>query len=186
MRSMVRLAGVMACASVVIAMAGCSGSKGNSGDLLRVTPAPSATGNVAYDNQRLQDCTPLPEPTGPADSNLRFDGPCPFTQTQAVLCVNRVDDYYAYVNRDLPQHGQLSALINVEKYKGPGTYTKNSVVFLQVSRAGVLYQWKQEEASLTVTDNGRRVIVGPSSLPALAGGPARGEVRVEGTIACRP
>jgi hypothetical protein len=170
---------------VAILVAGCSSSRGNSADLLSITPNASATANVAYENQPLSDCTPVPEPNPTTESNLRFEGPCAFTQTSAVRCVNKVDDYYAYINRELPDYGQLSALVNVEKYKGPGTYSKNSVVFIQVSRKGVLYEWKQESATLTVTQDANKVIVGASSVPAVAGGPARGSIRVEGTLACR-
>jgi hypothetical protein len=180
-----RLAVIVLCACVGISLAGCSGSRGNAGDLLRVTPNPSASANLAYDSEPLTGCEPLPEQSGPTESDLRFQGPCTFTESQSVQCVNKTDDYYAYVNRQLPDYGQLSALINVEKYKGPGTYTKNSVVFLQVSRKGVLFEWKQESATLTVADNGNKVIVGASSLPPLAGGPARGAARVEGVLVCR-
>ena len=185
MRYQHRLAAIVLCGLVTATVVGCSGSRGSAGDLLSVTPNPSATVDSAYVSRPLTGCDPLPESTGPTESDLRFQGPCTFTESQAVQCVNKTDDYYAYVNRQLPNYGQLSALINVEKYKGPGTYTKNSVVFLQVSREGVLYEWRQESATLTVADNGNKVIVGASSVPAVAGGPARGTARVEGSLACR-
>jgi len=171
---------------VVLPLAGCSSSHGNSPGLLTTTPDPSSRGPVAYDNQPLTGCDPLPDDSaGTALSDLRFAGPCSFTETAPVQCVDKVDDYYAYVTRQLPDYGQLSALINVERYKGPGTYTKNSVVFLQVSRNGTLYEWKQEAATLTVADKGTKVVVDAASVPAVPGNPARGSARVQGTLACR-
>lgn len=180
-----RLAIFLLCGVATLALAGCSSSKGNAADLLQVTPDPSVHGDLAYMSVPLEGCQPLPEPSAPAMSNLRFQGPCSFTQHGAVQCVNKTDDYYAYVNRQLPDYGQFSGLINVEKYKGPGKYTKNSVVMLQVARKGVLYEWKQQSATLTVTENGNQVIVEAANIPAVAGGPARGSARVEGTLTCR-
>jgi len=185
MRQWQRLVAIALCGLATLPLAACSGTKGSAADLLSITPDPSVHGNVAYDNQPLAGCSPLPESAGPTASNLRFQGPCTFTENQAVQCVNKIDDYYAYVNRQLPDYGQLSALINVERYKGPGTYTKNSVVFLQVSHNGVLYEWKQDSATLTVVDNGNKVIVAGASVPALAGNPAHGTAHVDGTLVCR-
>ncbi len=168
-----------------LALSTCGSPQGKASDLLVVTPDASRHGDGGQAQPALADCTPLPEPSDGTASQLRFDGPCSFVETRAVQCVNKTDDYYAYIHRSLPDNAQLSALINVEKYKGPGTYTKNSVVFIQVARQGVLYEWRQESATLTVSDGGNRVAVASGTqVPPLSGNPARGVETAEGTLVC--
>lgn len=167
-----------------LALAACGAPQGKATDLLTITPNASVSGDSSQFQPPLTDCNPAPEATDSTASDLRFDGPCSFVETQGVQCVNRTDDFYAYISRRLPDYAQLSALVNVEKYHGPGTYTKNSVVFVQVARHGVLYEWRQDSATLTVSDGGNKVLVTGTSLPPLSGNPARGVEKVAGTLAC--
>ena len=160
------------------------GGGGKPSDLLVVTPNPKVHATAVAAALKM-NCDVVAETAAKPGTDLRFIGPCVFTESAQVQCVKRVDDFYAYINRDLPNNDRLAAFINVEKFKGPGTYTKNSVVSLQVVHDGQLYIWKQDAATLTVDPGVHSVTVDAATLPASAGTPAAGKELVDGVATCQ-
>jgi hypothetical protein len=130
-----------------LSLAACGSSEGAQPTLLvstpnpRVTPLPTAIGNL--------NCRPLPQP-GPVKSHLTFAGPCSFTQTTAVRCVRKGDDFYAYIERKLPGKARLFTTINVEYYTKPGTYPGLTQVYVEVSSGPNIYSWANRTATATV------------------------------------
>jgi len=175
------LAGILLSAGVLLTA--CS-SGGKTSDLLVVTPDPKSHATAVPVEMHIS-CDVLPEPSAQPSTALTFSGACAFDHTSKAQCVVRVDDFYLYIDRKMANSDRLAAYINVEKYHGPGTYTKNSVVSLQVVHGGQLYIWEQNAATLTVAPDGRSVTVPSATLSPSAGTPAGGIETVDGGAACQ-
>ena len=179
------LLGGLAIASAA-ALTGCGDKPANASDLLVVTPNPNIQVKADLGGQPPVDCKTKPDPAqSHVVSNLTFAGPCAFTEHTVLTCVNKIDDYYVYVSRDLTDGARVGAVINVEKYKGPGKYTHNATIYVQLIRNGTLYEWMDQSGTLSVINDGYKVILPPNKLPAVAGSLARGAETISGVAVCK-
>lgn len=97
---------------------------------------------------RPELCVLPPEDTA-GKSNLVARGPCSFHHEGNVRCRRSVDDFYVAILRKAPGEATLAIYINVETYKGPGSY-KNAQMFLTVQDGKSYYHWSNDSVSIRV------------------------------------
>jgi hypothetical protein len=175
----------------LMTMVSCSSGGGGSTNLLVVTADPNAHSVAALAGGAADpQCSPLPGQAKPkVSSHMTFEGPCHFTEESAARCVKRPDDFYVYLSHNLPGDGRFILTLNVETYKGPGSYglkegNGGAEVYLEVTRNGQFYYWTVRHASVSVDETPPHVDLVAAHLPAQAGTPARGIETVAGTVAC--
>jgi len=149
-------------------------------------------------------CDVVPEGDKTASrSDVRVSGACSFTHHGTALCDGTGDDYTALFQRGIADGSSVNLYVNVEGYSGAATYDKNVQVLVAVRRGDTLYRWSNDQATATLgSGEGGGVSSTPHNVPesqgatptilrfpptellAQPGTPARGTIKVEGTIAC--
>jgi hypothetical protein len=95
------------------------------------------------------DACPPPPEDSPGPSSLSVTGPCAFQQRGAVVCESLGDDFIVAVSRKAANGATLVAYINVEAYKGPGSYDE-AQMFVAVQDGKSMYRWSNERGRVTV------------------------------------
>jgi hypothetical protein len=114
-----------------------------------------------------------------------FNGPCSFTETARVKCVQITDDYYAFITRRLPQGATLDVTINVEFYTHPDTYRGLVQVYLGVVKGTQLYSWGNRQATATVEPGAHRLTLAFTRAGPWAGTLAADMETISGTLVCK-
>jgi hypothetical protein len=96
----------------------------------------------------LQACPPPPEDS-PGPSSLAVSGPCAFSHVGAVSCASTGDDFIVAASRKAAGGATLVLYINVEKYRGPGTYV-GTQMFVAVQDGKSIYRWSNDNGRVTV------------------------------------
>lgn len=132
------------------------------------------------------ECSPpAPEPQGtPQGSRLTFSGPCNFTETGRVACSTQPDDFIFQLTRDTPNGPKLYLQLNVEFYKGPGTYQHDVHLIFEITDAGTIYEWDTVDGVATIDPGQRGGSLGRISVGPDPGTPSRGTLTVLGSFAC--
>jgi len=132
------------------------------------------------------ECSPpSAEPaSAPRGSDLVFSGACSFTESGKVSCSTQPDDFLFQFSRDTPDGPKLYLQLNVEFYKGPGSYPQNVHVLVEIPDNGTLYEWDTLNAAATVDPGGRSGSLDNVTLPPDPGTPTRGTLTINGTFAC--
>lgn len=128
-------------------------------------------------------CPPTSEPAGAAGSDLTFAGACAFHQAAAAYCRTAPDDFYAFLRRAMGAGATLDLYVNVEFYKGPGTYRRTQALMV-VQDGPTLYQWSNYDVTATVARDGRSVTLPPTELLTQPGQAGAGPERLQGSIGC--
>jgi hypothetical protein len=96
----------------------------------------------------LDVCSGEPEPPqGP--STLRATGPCAFEHRAATNCESAGDDFIVAITRKTAGNATLVVFLNVERYRGPGSY-ENAEMFVAVQDGTSLYRWWGDTVNATV------------------------------------
>jgi len=128
-------------------------------------------------------CPPQPEPAGAAGSEAELAGPCTFRQAGRAYCRHAADDFYVVVERTLAAGRTLDLYIDVEFYKGPGSY-RGAQSLLIIQEAGTLYTWSNFRTEVTVLPREAGVRLARTELRPEAGRPGAGVETLTGTLAC--
>jgi len=178
-------------AMLLIAAALCACGGGSApARLLGTTPtAVPRASSLAQLNMDLSkaaplDCTVSGGSAQTVQSNLRFTGPCAYTEQSGVACSRKIDDFYVYIKHSLPGNGSFIVSINVEKYKGPGDYTNATQVFVEAARGPDIYPWSQLVTSSRVAPDGRHVHLEETDVPPQSGTQALGVEHIGGDVYC--
>jgi hypothetical protein len=92
---------------------------------------------------------PPPHENSPGPSSLTVSGPCTFEHRAAVSCESMHDDFILTASREAARGATLMVYINVEKYKGPGSY-ENAEMFVGVQDETSIYRWSSDRVSITI------------------------------------
>ncbi len=112
-------------------------------------PAPAKATPIAELPPQIEFCPPAAEDsTGPG--TFIATGPCRFEQKTLVSCEGSPDDYYAAVTRQAKQGATLVTYVNVENYKGPGTYD-GTQMFVTVQSGSTILRWSSDNVHATVS-----------------------------------
>src|SRR5262249_54565932 len=110
-----------------------------------------AAGTPRTTQWRPEACPPPPEESsGP--SSLVATGPCTFRHKGAASCESLGDDFYISFSRKALGAATLMVYINVEQYKGPGSYTR-AEMFVGVQDKTSIYRWSSDTVNITVGPN---------------------------------
>ncbi len=172
---------VMCCVSVLLA--GCGSGGQAQPKLLVITPNAQAKAPILALAPSV-NCRPAAE-HGPAYSRLAFVGPCAFTETARLQCVQRIDDYYAYVYRKLPQGWSLYTTINIEYYTRPDTYKQLTEIYVEVTKGLATYAWGQRLGTATVSPGGLRLTLPFTNLAPWPGTLSTQMEQIGGYLTCR-
>ncbi len=93
------------------------------------------------------------------------------------------DDFYVVVERTLAAGRTLDLYIDVEFYKGPGSY-RGAQSLLIIQEAGTLYTWSNFRTEVTVLPREAGVRLARTELRPEAGRPGAGVETLTGTLAC--
>ena len=129
---------------------------------------------------KRENCKLVPEATG-GQSDFSATGPCAFTQTANVACRSLTDDMHALFVRKAKGEGTVSVYINVESYKGPGSYN-DTQMFITYENGSSYYHWGSDSVHVTVTRGEKSVILPRNEL--IAEPPNTGVEMVSGTLRC--
>jgi hypothetical protein len=99
-----------------------------------------------------------PPPPGGANgpSSFTVTGPCAFQHRAAVDCEGTADDFLVTLSRQAARGATLMVYINVEFYRGPGSYT-GAQMFVGVQDKTSIYRWSSDSVSITVGPDERFV-----------------------------
>ena len=125
---------------------------------------PAAIESAASNEWRPQGCPPPPE-EGQGASSLNVSGPCAFKHRGTFSCEAIHDDFYISMTRQAAHGSTLTVFINVEKFKGAGTY-QNAEMFLGVQDKSSIYRWSSQEVQLTVGPDAQYVVLPTTRLAA--------------------
>jgi len=128
-------------------------------------------------------CPPEAERANSSGSSADFGGVCPFHQGGRVYCRSSGDDFYVLLRRALPGGGSLSLYVDVEFYRGPGSY-RDVQVLLLVQDAQTIYQWSNFRAQATVAAREGSLRLPRTQLGVESGRAGSGSETVSGTLAC--
>lgn len=109
-------------------------------------------------------CPPPPE-TSPGPSSLVVTGPCAFQHRAAVSCEALFDDFLLTMTRPAGHGATLMVFINVEKYRGPGSY-KGAQMFLGLQDKANIYRWSSDTVDITVGSGEEFAVLPKTSLEA--------------------
>jgi hypothetical protein len=112
---------------------------------------------------------PPPDEDSPGPSNFIANGPCGFQQRGAVGCEAAPDDFYVALTRKAKQGATLVVYLNVENYRGPGSYG-GAQMFVTVQGGTAIHRWSSDVVHATVAPGGAFVTIPPKRLegePAL-------------------
>jgi len=133
----------------------------------------------------IQCSPPSPEPSGtPQGSDLTFSGACAFTETGRVACSTQPDDFIFQFSRKTPDGPTIYAQVNVEYYKGPGSYAQNVHFLFEIPDNGTIYEWDTLNGGATIDAGGHSGSFDNLSLPPDPGTPTQGTITVNGSFAC--
>ena len=93
-------------------------------------------------------CPPPPENL-PGSSTLKVSGPCSFEHRGTFACEAIHDDFIISASRKAAGGASLMIYINVERYKGPGSY-EGAEMFVGVQDATSIHRWSSDQVSITV------------------------------------
>lgn len=163
-------------------------------------PSPSATPSGSFQGAQatqpppppptappvpLECSPPSPDPSGtPQGSNLGFSGVCTFTETAKVSCSTQPDDFLFQFKRATPNGPTIYYNVNVEYYKGPGTYTQYVQMIFEIPDNGTIYEWDNQNGSATIDQSGSSGSINNVDLPADPGTPSQGTEYVNGSFQC--
>jgi hypothetical protein len=144
---------------------------------------PPITGAVGQSLHQGQCASAGPEtPSGTTTASLEISGACAVQEIDPVSCTIAVDDFYAVIHRTLTDGRTLYLTLNVETYRGPGSF-RNAQLYLEVEGGGVLARWTNLEVAATVTAAGFVTLPGATVAPEVGTG-APGSITVSGTMQC--
>jgi hypothetical protein len=196
--------GMVARGLLCCALAGLLGSCGEDAPISRLDiPQPSAAAPSAVAPRATGGATalPAPPPTHPPvpvecsppsperagtaqGSHLTFSGVCSFTETGRVACSTQPDDFIFQLTRDTADGPKLYLQVNVEYYKGAGTYPQNVHLIFEIPDGGTIYEWDTVDAAATVDAGQRSGSFDNVTLRPDTGTPSRGTLTVSGSFAC--
>ena len=77
------------------------------------------------------------------------NGPCSFHNEGDVKCRATVDDFYTMLLRQGPGNATVAIYLNIEAYKGPGTY-EGGQMFLTAQNGDAYYHWSNDSVKTVV------------------------------------
>lgn len=157
------------------------GGEASGSDVSVVTPNPSITAQPATDPSF--HCTPL-LPAVQTTSEVAFEGPCAFPYVAPAKCVKRTVDHDTNVQLPLQGGGTLDLDVDLEHFKGAGTYSTTAQVVLTVSRSGHMWSWQDLNGTAVLSQDEKSVTIPPIALPAAPDNAAGGTETVRGTLVC--
>ncbi len=110
--------------------------------------AVSAASRPSSTEGRIEGCPPPPE-DGPGPSTLSVTGPCAFQHQGTFACEASADDFYVSASRKAARGATLLVYINVERYKGPGTY-KDAQMYIGVQDKTSIQRWSSDKVDITI------------------------------------
>lgn len=131
---------------------------------------------------------PPPDAPGPHGSDLVFSGVCGFHEQRLVPCPNNPqnsDDYYIRFTRPMRNGLTMYVDINVEHYRGPGTYDATTIL-IEIPNGTTIYEWSTNSGSLTVEADRQSGRLPRNELPPAIGTPTQGTEFLEGSFRCSP
>jgi hypothetical protein len=176
--------GVVTVAVLAILVIGSSLYFGGGGSAPVLTAdGPPITGGTGQNLPPGQCTAAAPEtpPAGPS-SNLSISGACQAEELDTVSCTIAVDDFYAVIHRPLTGGRTLYLTLNVETYRGPGSF-HNAQLYLEVQGGGVLARWTNLEVAATVAKGGLVTLPG-ATVTAEVGTGAPGPITLSGRLQC--
>jgi hypothetical protein len=176
-----RAASLLITGVLCVAIGGCGASSSATPTLLVVTPNPNIT---AAPLPRFHAPCQAPKETGKVVSRMVFAGPCALTETKPVRCIHKLDDFYAYIHRNLKHGWHFDVTINIEYYTHPDTYTKLTQLYIQLSKGDTVDAWGQDQATATVTAHEASLVLVPTNAPGYAGTIQVQSEIVSGTLVC--
>lgn len=126
-----------------------------------------------------ENCDLVPEQ--PGRSSLTVTGPCAFTHTADVQCRSLTDDMHVVALRKAKGLSTVSVYVNVESYKGPGSYN-DTQMFITYQDGNAYYHWGSDSVHITVTAGEKSVVLPENDL--IAEPPNTGVLKVSGTLRC--
>jgi hypothetical protein len=111
-------------------------------------PKPSPANPAATSEWRPAGCPP-PSEDSPGPSTLKVTGPCAFEHRGTFSCEALHDDFYISASRKATGRASLMVYINVERYKGPGTY-QGAEMFIGLQDATSINRWSSDQVSITI------------------------------------
>lgn len=166
-----------------MALAAC-GAEAPQGRLLTAAPsAPTIAPIGPLPTWRPALCVPEPE-SAPRYSDLTFSGACTFHHIGPLTCHASQDDFYLTTQRTLSGGLPLTLYINVERYRGPGTYTNAAEVHMIIQDGQGLFRWSNFHGTITVAPGETAATLAPVDLTPEPGTPTTGTESVRGRIGC--
>lgn len=142
-------------------------------------PNAAAAPAVVLAPWKAENCDLVPEKSGGSD--LRVTGPCAFTHTADVKCRSLTDDMHVVALRKAKGLSTVSVYVNVESYKGPGSYN-DTQMFITYQDGTAYYHWGSDSVHITVTAGEKSVVLPENDL--IAEPPNSGVLKVSGTLRC--
>jgi hypothetical protein len=99
-------------------------------------------------------------------------------------CSTTTDDFYLEATRPAARNATLLVYVNVERYKGPGSYDKAEML-VGVRDAGYNFRWYSDMVRVTVSEGEKSVEIQPARLEPLPPVEAP-DIEVGGALWCRP
>ena len=121
------------------------------------------------------------QPDTAGSSTFRVKGPCAFQHSGNVKCRAVVDDFYTTLLRKGPGEATTAVYLNVEYFKGPGTYDGGQM-FLTVQNGDAYYHWSSDSVKTIVAPGLKYVDVPTTKLDAEP--PNTGTAIVSGRLWC--
>jgi hypothetical protein len=125
-------------------------------------------------------CNVAPETTT-GRTTFVANGPCSFKHTADVKCRAVADDFHTVILRQGPGEATVSVYLNIEFYKGPGSYDGGQM-FLTVQNKDAYYHWGSDSVTTTVAPGLKYVDLPRTRLEAEP--PNTGTVIVSGRLWC--
>jgi len=113
---------------------------------------------------RPQGCPPPSERAG-GPGEFKAAGPCAFEHHAVVSCETAPDDFFVTMSRPGARGSLVMAYINVEKYKGPGTYD-GAQMFVGVQDKTSIFRWSSDEVTVTVGPDQKFAQLNETKLPS--------------------
>ena len=114
--------------------------------------------------QAFNGCPPPADAAG-GPSTLKVTGPCPFEHRGTFAYERAVDDFYLSMTRKAARGATLTVFVNVESYKGPGTY-KAAQMWIGVQDKTSIYRWSSDALDITIGPDEAYALLPDASLQA--------------------
>lgn len=112
--------------------------------------------------EQVEFCPPEAE-TAAGSGTFTVNGPCRYQIHAPVSCEGSADDFYAASTRAAKLNATLVTYLNVENYKGPGTYDSVQM-FVTVQSGSKILRWSNDHVHATVAPDGSWLDVAPAQL----------------------